>query len=207
MIDTHIWLAFLMLSVSMCLMPGPAVAHTVTQTLSKGVDVGISTVAGNALGILLYTFGAAFGIAFFAQQHPELLFYVKIAGATYLLYMGMSFLTRESGFTLNDSSKHSPVSPFWQALWVSLLNPKVALMLLVMPFQFVAEGTTNLREQIITLGVTHTLVASINLLIWMTLVVFATRRMGTKSRLQRWLHYTSAGFLVTLGFKVMVSVR
>ncbi|WP_366524476.1 LysE family translocator [Sinimarinibacterium flocculans] len=85
-------LAFLAASVALAVTPGPGVLYIVTRTLTQGRRSGLASVAGVALGNLGNAVAAAAGLAALFAASASAFSVVKLAGAAYLLWLGLRTL-------------------------------------------------------------------------------------------------------------------
>ncbi|MGB0221144.1 MAG: LysE family translocator [Sinimarinibacterium flocculans] len=118
-------LAFLAASVALAVTPGPGVLYVVTRTLTQGRRSGMASVAGVALGNLGNAVAAAAGLAALFAASASAFSVVKLAGAAYLLWLGLR--------TLRGSPASATMPPpalrgvFRDGALVALLNPKTTL--------------------------------------------------------------------------------
>lgn len=134
MIETSALLAFCLAALALAVLPGPAVMYIVTRSISQGKLAGMASVAGIALGGLVHVLGAAVGISAVFARSAELFTAIKLAGAAYLIWLGIGRLRTPSKASV-------PVTPgrrvFWDGFIVQILNPKTALFFLAFLPQFV----------------------------------------------------------------------
>jgi threonine/homoserine/homoserine lactone efflux protein len=131
-------LAFATLTLVVAYFPGPALLYTAAQTIAHGRKAGFMAMLGIHLGCYLHVFAAAFGLSFVFSHVPELYLTVKMAGAAYLVWLGIGMI--RSKLTAADA----PVAPpktvrraLIDSFVVEVLNPKVALFFIAMLPQFV----------------------------------------------------------------------
>jgi threonine/homoserine/homoserine lactone efflux protein len=84
--------AFLLASVVLALTPGPGVIYLLTQTMSRGRQSGLLSVAGLALGSLANAVLASLGLAVVMATSATAFSLVKFAGAAYLAYLAIKTL-------------------------------------------------------------------------------------------------------------------
>jgi len=82
-------LLFALACIPLVLAPGPSVAYVLTTTLSSGRRVGMSAVAGVEVGYLAHVIAAAVGVSAVLAASAEAFTAVKIAGALYLIWLGI----------------------------------------------------------------------------------------------------------------------
>jgi threonine/homoserine/homoserine lactone efflux protein len=113
----------------LALTPGPVVVATVARSLVSGLGPALGFVAGVAAVDLGYLLLAVFGLSAIAGVLGEFFVAVKIAGAAYLVYLGLRLWT--------DRAEPAQVSAapvprrfgksFAEGALVDLANPKIIL--------------------------------------------------------------------------------
>jgi threonine/homoserine/homoserine lactone efflux protein len=131
-------LAFATLTLVVAYFPGPALLYTAAQTIAHGRRAGFMAMLGIHLGCYLHVFAAAFGLSVVFKHVPELYLVVKMAGAAYLVWLGIGMVRSRLAAT------DAPVAPrktvkraLIDSFIVEVLNPKVALFFIAMLPQFV----------------------------------------------------------------------
>src|SRR6201981_2918349 len=93
--------AFLASSLLVICTPGQDTALTIRNTLLGGRQSGVATAAGVASGQAIWTLATSAGLAVILVASGPLFLAVRLAGAAYLIYLGMRSLikaaTRSSG--------------------------------------------------------------------------------------------------------------
>ena len=113
-------LGFIAVAVVVIVVPGPDFALTVRNALRGG---GQSTAAGVVTGQLVWVLATSAGVAaLLVASHPAFVV-LKLAGAVYLVWLGLSLLLRRE----RDGRAPRPGSPFRQGLFSNLGNPKMAV--------------------------------------------------------------------------------
>lgn len=147
-------------------------------SIALGCCVGVT--AANAVYILL----CLFGYAALAAQSPDIQIALKIAGGSYLLWLGWQLLKSLGGDLQlpREQQQHSTfLKEFFIGLWASLLNPKISLFYFSL-FTLVISDSTPLAIQafygiwMITL-----------ILLWDAMLVLLLRSATARQYLTRWL--------------------
>jgi threonine/homoserine/homoserine lactone efflux protein len=139
---------FLFASLLLAITPGPAVIYLVTRTLAQGRGAGLASIAGVALGNLGNAAAASLGLAALFAVSARAFTVVKLAGAAYLLYLGVREL-RRAGAPRSVRSGPQPHSrAFRDGLLVALLNPKTALFFAAFLPQFVDPAGSPLAQSL-----------------------------------------------------------
>ena len=85
-------LAFLGVAVAVTLTPGPDMALVLRNTVRAGRGAGFRTVAGIALGLFVWAAASALGVAALLAASSTLFTVLKLAGAVYLVCLGVQSL-------------------------------------------------------------------------------------------------------------------
>lgn len=99
--------AFLVLSAVVICTPGPDTALTVRNALVGGRAGGVWTAAGVATGQAVWTVAASVGIASLLRASEPAFLAIKIAGALYLMYLGVQSL-RSAWFARPHTAEDRP---------------------------------------------------------------------------------------------------
>lgn len=150
---THL-LAFSAIALGMVLTPGPNIVYLVSRAICQGRVAGLISLAGVALGFLVYMLCAAFGITAFVMAVPYAYDALRAAGAAYLLYLAWQALRPggKSPFQIRELPRDSPRRLFVMGFVTNLLNPKIAVMYLSLLPQFIQPGHGSVLAQSLVLG-------------------------------------------------------
>lgn len=196
---------FLAATVIFALMPGPAILYTAAQTMARGRSGGVRAALGIHFGGYVHVAAAATGLSAVLRYVPELYLAVKIAGAIYLIWLGVSMF-REPRGEVPVVDPHRRESPFLQSVLVEVLNPKAALFFIAFLPQFVDPAASwPLWLQVLSLGTFVNLAfSSVDLLtvVLTSTMVGLVRRSGAGQRLAR---SVGGSLLVGLGVHLAAS--
>ena len=145
-------LPFLALSVLLILIPGPDTAVVTKNALLGGHRSGMLAAVGVSLGLTVWTFAAALGIAALLKASAVAFLVLKLAGAAYLIWIGIQMLRARN--VLDDLERirpHGAVKALRQGLLSDLGNPKIAVFFTSFLPQFVHSGG-SVFVPLLTLG-------------------------------------------------------
>jgi threonine/homoserine/homoserine lactone efflux protein len=131
---------FIISGIGLNLYPGQDTFYIITRSLSQGKKAGIMSVLGISTGGLCHTMIVGLGLSSILFASPEIFMFIKIAGALYLMYLGVRFLFNKKNTYIPTEtylSKLNNLQIYRQGLLTNLLNPKVALFFLSFLPQFV----------------------------------------------------------------------
>lgn len=147
--------AFWAVSLLFVITPGADWAYAIAAGLRYRTV--LPAVGGLLAGHLLATAVVAAGVATLVAGSPPVLAVLTVAGAGYLVWLGIGMLRHPSAPHATD--EHASGSRAWQAvrgLGTSGLNPKVFLLFLALLPQFTRPAASwPLAVQIFVLGLVH----------------------------------------------------
>ncbi|WP_417234933.1 LysE family translocator [Arthrobacter sp.] len=175
--DPQLILGFATVSVALALTPGADWAYAISSGLGGR---RIAPAVGGLLGgYLLHTILIVAGLAALVIAMPQLLAGLTVAGAAYLLWLGISTTRswRTAGYTTSDGSASPPsgnAGTFLRGLGTSGTNPKALLLYLALIPQFI-DLHAGLPAPVQTgiLGISHLLISAVVY----TGVAFGARRL------------------------------
>ena len=134
--------------------PGPAVTYIVTRSVAQGRRAGLLSVAGIHLGTMVHVLAAVAGLSAIVVRSATAFTVVKLAGAAYLVYLGVATLraSRHRAGGTSVASVRSSRRVFVDGFVVNALNPKTAVFFLAFVPQFVDPGRGSTTVQLLTLG-------------------------------------------------------
>ena len=194
--------AFLLVVVPFVLIPGPSVLFVIGRALSLGRVGGLLSVAGNGLGALTAGVAVALGVGFVIAQSVVLFTIVKIAGAAYLIYLGVQAI-RHRREAADAAAAGSRPRAAWRLLLqgylVGLTNPKgIVFFVAVLP-QFVDYRSGNVPGQMLILAAIVAGVAILGDSVWALLAGSARDWFARSPRRISTLGATGGVFMIGLG--------
>ncbi|WP_367046056.1 LysE family translocator [Streptomyces sp. Je 1-332] len=200
MIGTNAVLGVAVVSLGMVLTPGPNMMYLVSRSITQGRRAGAISLAGVAVGFIIYLTAANLGLSLVFLAVPQLYLAVKLAGAAYLAWLAWKAL-KPGGLSVFAHQELSPDSPrrlFTMGVLTNLLNPKVAIMYVSLIPQFIDPSAGHTLLQGFVLGGLQIAISlGVNLAIILaagTIAVFLARR-PTWLRIQRYVMGTVLGVL------------
>jgi threonine/homoserine/homoserine lactone efflux protein len=147
-------LAFLSAALVLALLPGPGMLYVLARSLGGGTRVGLRSTLGTAAGGMGHVTAATIGLSALLMTSAVTFEVVKLAGAVYLIVLGVRTLLSLRGAELDiapDADKAAR-GAFRQGVLTELLNPKTALFFLAFLPQFVQADRGPIALQIAVLG-------------------------------------------------------
>ncbi len=191
--------------------PGPDMLFIVGRATAHGVRAGIAAALGIAAGCLVHTAAVAAGVAALLAASSAAFDLIKLAGAAYLLYLGLRLLRSTPPCpsavpVVAVVPRAVPVAPvFWQGFVTNVLNPKVALFFLALLPQFVAPDAAYKSLALAVLGL---LFAANSLLVIVPLAWLAGRageRLARGARAKRGLDRVLGVLFIGLALRLALA--
>ncbi|MCS7056859.1 MAG: LysE family translocator [Thermoflexales bacterium] len=176
---------FILSSLALLVVPGPAVLYIVARSVSQGRLAGLASAAGVQVGAMLHILAAALGLSALLLSSSLAFSIVKYLGAAYLIYLGIRrWLSREGAADVATVRPESLRRIFAQGVIVNALNPKTALFFFAFLPQFVDPGRGDVAAQMLLLGLVFITLAVINDGIYALLAGSLGERLRDNRRLQ-----------------------
>lgn len=198
---------FALATLTFAVMPGPALLYTAAQTLARGRRGGLLAALGIHLGCYAHVLAAALGLSAIFATVPLLYAILKIAGALYLIWIGIGILRgRTRAEALPHVKGKGARRAFMESILVELLNPKVALFFIAFLPQFVdPSASLPIWGQFLLLGVIVNLSFSTADLVTVVLASAMVDGLRRNRRVERWLRAAGGSVLVGLGVQMAAS--
>jgi threonine/homoserine/homoserine lactone efflux protein len=150
-------LAVLLLAIT----PGPDMTLWMSRAIRDGRAIGMMTMLGTNLGIVIHTLLVAFGVSALIVASPVAFLVLKTGGAGYLLWLAIQAVRNRSVLAVKAKGKSdaSYLKAFLNGFWVNLLNPKVIIFFMTFLPQFVRVNDPHVTGKLIFLGVLSILIA------------------------------------------------
>ena len=205
MYGTHDLIVFLATGLLLNAMPGPDTIYIVSRSSTQGLRAGILATLGVSVGILIHIFATVLGISAILAASATAFTLIKLVGAIYLIYLGLSFVksSRPSQTRLRSDFEPAPLTVvFLQGFLTNVLNVKVAIFFLAFLPQFVTNEAFNKPVAFLFLGLLFNLTGTV----WNLAVAWSTARI-TRQVLETytdttWLRYFAGGLLIFFGIRL-----
>jgi threonine/homoserine/homoserine lactone efflux protein len=217
--------AFALASTLLILAPGPDSLLVLRNTLRHGRRAGWVTATGTMTGLLAWAVAAAFGLSALLQVSHLAYDAVRLAGACYLLWLGVSSLGVSSlgVSSLGVSSlqagpaagaagpgRPAPGASGWRRVYLNgllsnLLNPKIGVFFIAFLPGFIPAGAP---APLFPLALGLSFIAETGA--WLvTLAWMAARGAGwlRRSTVQRWLERVTGVALIGFGLRLAAQAR
>ena len=201
------FLGFVGVVVLAAVAPGPNIVAVVSNALRYGLRGAAFAITGNLIALFLVAGTAAFGLGSLLRAFPDLATMMKLAGATYLIWVGWralrtSFSSVSAPAGTETNLPEEARSIVAKAMLISLSNPKSVLFVSSV-FPAFLNPSANIASQFMTMLI---------ILLAIVCIVhsgYAVLAMGMRSRLQssrgvRWIARASGLSFIALGLGLFV---
>ncbi|WP_065258997.1 LysE family translocator [Pseudomonas bananamidigenes] len=200
------WIVVITITLLACISPGPDFAMVSRNGLLLSRRAGVLTAAGIGLGVLVHVGYTLLGLGWVLQQTPWLFNALKLAGAGYLVYLGIKMLRSRPDVRQPDAASPalSDLAALRTGFLTNALNPKTSIFIVSL-FMGVVRPDSGLPLQI-----AYGLFIAGAHVEWFGLVAlcFSAGRVREKLLAARqWIDRAFGGLLVGFGLMLTLSQR
>lgn len=202
-------LAFAVTSMVIIAIPGPGVLFVIGRALSHGRRTAMVSAVGQEAGGFVLVIAVALGIGSVMERSVFLFTLVKLAGAAYLVIMGIQAIARRHA----DAAAHTAAMPsrglrtIRDGLVIGVTNPKGAVFFAAVLPQFTDRASGRIPLQILFLGAVFVLIALIFDAIWSLIAAGARSWFARSPRRLELLSGVGGVALIGLGVSVALTGR
>ena len=147
--------AFAAAALVLIVIPGPGVLFVIGRALAHGRRTALLSVAGHAAGNWVVAVCVALGVGTVVERSAAVLTTVRLAGAAYLVWLGVqAFRRRHSLARVLDSAAapRGDVRAAREGLVVGVTNPKAVILFAAVLPQFVDRSAGHVPVQMLILS-------------------------------------------------------
>ncbi|SFR98510.1 LysE family translocator [Yoonia litorea] len=203
-------IAFFLAASVFAYMPGPGMLYAAAQTIARGRRAGWLAAFGIHIGGYAHVAAAAFGLAILFEAVPVLYTVLKIAGAGYLIWLGLHMIFERGTIATTGSVVEAKSSKraFWESVTVEVLNPKTALFYIAFLPQFTDPSAAYpVWLQLFLLGTVVNVMFSSADVFCVVMADKVTSLLRQSATAGRWIKRCGGSILVGLGVNVAISQR
>ncbi len=187
------------------MLPGPDFVAVVRSSMTHGTRAGLMTTAGVSLMLAAYAALSLLGLSAVLAEYQWLAWAVRIAGGSYLAYLGVRLLfSKPVNIDLGSGSAGDTLHPFLFGLLVTLTNPKA---IVVFASVFATAVTAETPGWLMAMMVAMVMALS---LVWYSIVSLfmssapVIRSLGNARHL---IERTAGVCFIAIGGKIMADSR
>jgi threonine/homoserine/homoserine lactone efflux protein len=191
----HTWLAFTLASALLCIIPGPTVLLIVSYGLGQGKRAALAIICGVFCGDFVAMTASMAGLGTLLAASAHLFAILKIAGAAYLLYLGVK-LWRAPAMTGTARAQAHPSNARMtlHAFATTVLNPKTIIFFIAFVPQFLTPSQP-LLPQLVLCEATFLGIATLNALFYAS-TANAARKWVTRQSVGRTINRIGGSLLI-----------
>lgn len=202
------WLLFIAASLVLIVTPGQDMILVMSRSIAQGPAAGLATAAGVSVGLVGHTVLATLGLGAILRTSEWLFLALKLAGAAYLVYLGVQLLrTRNHDLAVLSGPPRSLWRLFFDGALSNVSNPKIAVFYFAFLPQFVLPQASHPTAAVFALGLVF---AGLTFLVKGPVGVSAGLLSGwlrSRPQVLAWLYRTSGAVLLGLGIKLAFERR
>jgi threonine/homoserine/homoserine lactone efflux protein len=198
---------FMLASLVLVVIPGPAVMYIVTRGVTQGRAAAVVSTLGVETGMLVHIGAAAAGVSALIARTAVTFTTLKLVGAAYLVWLAISAL-RGHGVEEDAAAprERSLGRLYAHGFAISALNPKVAVFFVAFFPQFVDPSRGSILGQTLVLGAVFLVIATLSDLAYALLSgTVGARVRGLSTGAARWGRYVQGAVYAALAFAVATS--
>ncbi|QDR82987.1 LysE family translocator [Sporomusa termitida] len=204
---TNIYL-FVLVSFILILTPGPTTIYIITKGMTEGPQAACKAVLGASIGDMFQVLAAAFGLAALLEASSLAFFIIKLLGASYLFYVGISCLLNKQKMSVATSNVQSTGKDlFLTGFLTSALNPKTTLFFLSFLPQFIDNKSAYANQQMILFGVVFVIMGFAILNIYALAAAKIRSWMESNEKIQEYFNWLTGLIFVGFGLRLAFSER
>lgn len=171
MITVEQFLTFGLAALILIAIPGPSVVFVIGRALAYGRGVALATVVGNTLGLLVIVILVALGLGVIVQESIMVFTILKLAGAAYLVWLGVQAIRHRKAFSGGDAGPDGPPPLSWatvirQGFVVGVSNPKAFMIIGAVLPQFIVRDSGHVQTQMLLLGLIAVVIGLLSDSVW-----------------------------------------
>ena len=205
--DVHSLVLFFAAGLALNFTPGPDMLYVAARASSDGRAAGIVSAIGIGVGTLVHIALVALGLAALLAAVPVAYLAVRVAGATYLIFLGVRALRSAATEETIHLRPASLAVVFRQGVITNVFNPKVALFFLAFLPQFVDQSRGNPAVQVVALGLLFDTTGTLVNLGVATISSTAAAHWQRNRRAGLMLHRITGALFVGLGIRLAIISR
>lgn len=203
-VNLHLFAVFLLTTLAAMLSPGPDMLFVLGCGIRGGARAGLLATAGVATSEVVHIALAAAGLSAFFAAAPTAFTALRIAGAAYLMYLGVQAIRHRGRDRLDTGTGVSGRHAYLRGLLTNLVNPKMVTFTIAFLPQFVDPRLGHVWLQFAVLGAVF---IALEFLVDGAVGVFAGRIgswLGRREKARRRLDAATGTVFIGLGVRLAV---
>lgn len=182
--------------------PGPAILLAIYNGLTGGVKCVMISALGNIIGLFFLSLISILGLGAILSTSSSLFILVKVVGAIYLVYIGVSQFTRKTlpcnvSDNYSSNKRRTKTAYFKEGLLLAVTNPKPIIFFGALFPQFI-NVSSPIAMQFIALTFIFMLFSFLSLSSYGYLARLAKGFIGKEENV-KWFHRVTGGLFICMG--------
>lgn len=206
--SAHHLIAFAITALVIIVVPGPSVLFIVGRALAVGRREAVLTMLGNTTGASVMLVAVSLGLGALIAASAVVLTVVKLAGAAYLIYLGVHAVRTRKSLAAALAGEVKPGSTrrvLRQGFLVGVTNAKTAVFFAAVLPQFVDKNAGPASLQILGLGLIFITIALCSDGIWALVAGTAREWFASSPRRLELVGGTGGLMIIGLGASIAVT--
>jgi threonine/homoserine/homoserine lactone efflux protein len=198
---------FALASFILIAIPGPGVLFVIGRALAHGRGTAMASVAGHSAGNYVVAICMAFGIGAIVEQSATLFTVIKLAGAAYLVWLGIQAFRRRGSLARVLTEAATPrggAQSVREGFVVGVTNPKSVILFAAVLPQFVDRAAGHVPVQMLLLSLVSIAIGLVSDSSWGVAASFVRSWFARSDR--RFAMVGGAGGLAMIGVGLTVAL-
>ena len=197
------YLTYIILAITVTIIPGPAVFLTIKNSLQYGYKVSMANIFGNFLAMIILASISAIGLGAVILASETIFYAMKILGCIYLVYLGIKIWTSpyKNDERTSQVNKKDIIPIFKEGFFVGISNPKAIVFFVALFPQFI-DPTREYFLQFTTLILTIEGISFLVLLIY-ALLAFKFAKYLTNEKTIKQFNKITGGIFIGFGISLL----
>lgn len=145
---------FILTSFIIILIPGTGVIFTISTGITKGKKASTIAALGCTAGIIPHLIVSIGLSSLLLKMSEQALFVLKLAGALYLLYLGVGMLLSKTKLDFSKTiNQDNTAAIIRSGILINLFNPKLTLFFFSFLPQYISSNSQSYIKESILLGI------------------------------------------------------
>jgi threonine/homoserine/homoserine lactone efflux protein len=202
------WVLFIVASLLLIITPGQDMVLVMSRSVAQGSAAGLATAAGVSVGLVGHSILATLGLGAILRTSEWLFVALKLFGAAYLVYLGLTLLRAKASDLVFEKADHRSLSKlFWDGALSNVSNPKIAIFYFAFLPQFVLPTSQYPTASVLLLGL---IFAALTFLVKAPVGYFAgllSAWLRARPQVLVWIYRSSGVVLIALAVKLVFERR
>lgn len=199
--STSTLVSFLVLALVVIVVPGPGVLFVIGRAMILGTRGAILSVAGTAAGVGIQIVGVSLGVGALIASSPVFFAVVKIAGAVFLVYLGVHGIRHRGNLRLEIGGARAVRArrTLLDSFVVGITNVKTLVFFIATLPLFVEPAGPEPAVQMLILGAFFFVIGIASDLVWAVVAGAARARLVASPKGLEWVRLGGGVMLILLG--------